>query len=285
MLTIGLPFYNAEKTLDWAIRSIANQTYGDFECLLINDGSTDASLKIAWRHAAVDARFKVIDDGANKGLVFRLNQVASLASGEWIVRMDSDDIMHPDRLLKQVELLRKNPAPDLVVCDVVIIDINNEPVSIRRHDKAGIESAKTFLKHGGLIHPTVIMAKKWLLANPYDSTFPRAEDRELWCRKLQTLKVGFVREPLFFYRLAGQVRLNAYLLSYVTERKVLLLHGPSLVGKFTTRLLWLRSWAKTCVLRFMAVFGLEQRIARPGRVLSPEDYAHYSALIKQAVAK
>lgn len=283
MLTVGIPFYNSERTLAWAIQSVRNQSFTEFECLLVDDGSTDGSLSIARQFAFLDKRFMVIRDGLNSGLVARLNQIAELASGDWIVRMDSDDIMHPDRLMKQSAYARKNPDIDMLACDSVIIDAVNNPVGLRRHGVLDITAAEIFLKYGGVIHPTVMYRRQWILANPYDDQYPRAEDRELFVRTLAAAKMGCVREPLLFYRAAGNVRAAAYLLTYASERKVLLLHGPRLLGYPRAWSLWTRSWMKTLALNAMTLCGCEQRLAKTGGSLSPSEREAWSSAIRRAI--
>ena len=104
LVYVGIPFYNAEKYLDYAIRSVLNQTYTNWKMTLIDDGSTDSSLALARKYTS-DTRVKVISDGRNKGLVYRLNELVKLSDCKYFVRMDADDIMHPQRLEKQLRYL------------------------------------------------------------------------------------------------------------------------------------------------------------------------------------
>ena len=106
LVYVGIPFYNAEKYLDYAIRSVLNQTYTNWKMTLIDDGSTDSSLALARKYTS-DTRVKVISDGRNKGLVYRLNELVKLSDCKYFVRMDADDIMHPQRLEKQLRYLEE----------------------------------------------------------------------------------------------------------------------------------------------------------------------------------
>ena len=107
LVSIVIPFYNNETTLLDAVKSVFCQTYKNWELILLNDGSTDKSLEIA--NNINDNRVKVISDGVNRGLVYRLNQSPSLVNGQFIARMDGDDMMHPQRLEKQMNLFFLNP--------------------------------------------------------------------------------------------------------------------------------------------------------------------------------
>ena len=99
-ITIGIPFYNAEVYLADAIRSIFAQTYQEWELILVDDGSTDSSLEIA--RSVKDSRVRVIADGVNRRLPYRLNQITAEAKYDLIGRMDADDIISPVRFEKQL---------------------------------------------------------------------------------------------------------------------------------------------------------------------------------------
>lgn len=188
-VTIGIPIYNSEKYLRDAVQSVLNQTYTDFELILLNDGSTDNSLDIIKDFEKNDPRVRVIDDGENKGLIFRLNQLIDLAEGKYFVRMDADDIMFPDRVEKQLECLESNQTIDLVHAYAVSINSKSEIIGIKnRHDNYS------------LIHPTVMAKKTFFLNNKYEEGFFQMEDLELWYRTKNAFNFQCLKEPLLFYR-------------------------------------------------------------------------------------
>ena len=217
-VTIGLPFYNCEKTLADALRSIFAQTDPDWELLLVDDGSTDASLGIARR--VRDPRVVVISDGVNRGLPCRLNQIAALSRRSFLVRMDGDDLMHPERLHRQREFLLRNPGVDAVGSAAFVISTGNE-VTGRRGDAPFDPSPQAVLEHGLFIHPTVMGRRDWFRAHPYDPRFVRAEDRELWCRAAGQATFARLDDALLFYREPVQVNLGNYLQSCATDRRII----------------------------------------------------------------
>lgn len=101
MITIGIPFYNAEAYLADAIKSVLAQTFKEWELILVDDGSSDNSLKIAKEFEKKDSRIRVISDGLNKKLPARLNQIINKARFNIIARMDADDLMDIERSEKQ----------------------------------------------------------------------------------------------------------------------------------------------------------------------------------------
>ena len=112
-LTVLLSVHNAGEYLRDAVQSILNQTFTDFEFLIINDGSTDDSLLVLNEFAQRDPRIRIVSR-ANRGLTKTLNEGITLARGEFLARMDGDDVAMPDRLQKQVEYLQNNPECELV---------------------------------------------------------------------------------------------------------------------------------------------------------------------------
>ena len=102
-ISIGIPFFNAERFLLDSIRSVFAQTHQDWELILVDDGSTDRSLEIA--QSIADPRVSVYSDGKNKKLAARLNQIHTLAKFDFIARMDADDLMATDRIRRQLTFL------------------------------------------------------------------------------------------------------------------------------------------------------------------------------------
>ena len=120
LVTVGLPMYNPGRFLDLAVRSVFAQTYDNWELIILDDGSTDGSLELARRIR--DPRVNVFSDGKNRGLPYRLNQILDLASGQFIARMDADDLMHPERIERQGKHLLAYPEADAVTTGAILID-------------------------------------------------------------------------------------------------------------------------------------------------------------------
>src|SRR5690606_13478656 len=99
-VTMGMPVYNAEKFIKMAINSVLQQSHRNFELIITDDGSTDQSMDIV--ESFNDSRIVLIKDSNNKGISHRLNQQIDLAKGKYFLRMDSDDIMFPDRIEKEI---------------------------------------------------------------------------------------------------------------------------------------------------------------------------------------
>ncbi len=282
LVTIGLPFRNPGRWLEEAIRSIFVQTYQEWELLLVDDGSDDGSIERAAR--IKDSRVRLLYDGMHRGLVARLNQITQLASGEYLARMDADDLMHPERLQRQVAILEQQPEVDVVATAAIVLDITGEPVGyldFAQHATGPKGLLGTF-KWGAVIHPTITGRRHWFLAHPYDQRYPRAEDRELFVRTWEQVCIRHVSDPLYFYRFVGGVRLQAFLESYRSERKILLRYAPDRLGWRSTLGLYLRSLGKSVVLRGLAVLRQHQRpFVRKGVSLTIEQRSAVSQILAQ----
>jgi glycosyltransferase involved in cell wall biosynthesis len=207
LVTIGISYYNAEKYLRDAILSILNQSYSNWELILIDDGSTDNSLDIA--KTFNDSRIFVYSDGINRGLCYRLNQITNLAKGKYIARMDADDIMHRNRLSKQVNYLLLNPKVD--VLGTAYCTINESNHILRLSKTTQYPNIKKNIYSGEFMgHPTVMTTKDWYLDNPYDPKYVRVEDRELWIRTKDNSKYQNILEPLLFYRVETSNQFSKY---------------------------------------------------------------------------
>ena len=228
LITIGLSFYNDKSTLELAIKSVFAQTYQNWELILVDDGSTDGSLNIAKK--ITDKRVRLVTDGKNKGLIFRLNQIACLAKGKYLARMDADDLMHPARIEKQVEYLINNPDVDLVDTGAYSIYRNEIPKGKRGLSDINTD-AKYVIKHAMLLHASVVGKTSWFLKNRYDEEYVRAEDYELWCRTFKYSKFRRIKEPLYIVR-EGKINIKNYLKSSQTIRKIVKKYGPGILPFF-----------------------------------------------------
>jgi glycosyltransferase involved in cell wall biosynthesis len=276
-VTIGIPFLNARRYLPTAVRSVFAQTHADWELLLIDDGSTDGSVDVVRR--LDDPRVRLLVDGSNRGLCARLNQIAAMARGTYLARMDADDVMHPQRIERQVGLLRADPAIDLVDTATFTVDDDLTPLGIRG-DRPLDPRPEVVLRYGLLLHPTVMGRSEWFRANPYDPAFVRAEDRELWIRTCAAARCARLDEPLFFYREDPSGNLRNYLRTERTVREILRRYGPPLIGVRRTRLLVVRSRLKCMAYRFGTRLGLQDRlISRRNRRLEAAEVREASRVL------
>jgi glycosyltransferase involved in cell wall biosynthesis len=161
---------------------------------------------------------RIISDEKNKGLIFRLNQIASLAKGKYLARMDADDLMQPTRIEKQVEFLENNPDVDLVDTGAYSIYRNEVPKGKRGLNDINTD-AKQVIKRAMLLHASVAGKTNWFINNPYNEEYVRAEDYELWCRTFKYSKFGRIKEPLYIVR-EGKINIKNYLKSSQTIRKI-----------------------------------------------------------------
>lgn len=220
-ISIGIPFYNAEIYLADAIKSVLKQSYENWELILVNDGSKDNSLDIANKYAELDSRIRVINDGKNKKLPARLNQLVLESSGYYIARMDADDIMHHERLERQFKFLEENQNYDLVSTGLLSIDNNNKVKGFRGVDCLYDDFSHINLSYP-ITHPSVMARKSWYERNHYSEEFPRAEDFELWTRAIANndFKMAVLPDLLLFYREEGNLNIGKIVNSYKDILKI-----------------------------------------------------------------
>lgn len=215
MITIGIPFYNSEAYLESAIQSVLYQTCENWELVLIDDGSEDNSKFIAEKFQNLDSRIRLISDGYNKKLPSRLNQLILESNGDFIARMDADDIMHPERLEKQLDFLENNKNFDLVSSGLISINNFNQVKGYRCVSDLYSDFNVPKLSYP-IVHPSVMARKAWYLRNQYSEKYPRAEDFELWTRSIinNDFKMAVLPELLLFYREEGNLSIDKMINSY-----------------------------------------------------------------------
>jgi glycosyltransferase involved in cell wall biosynthesis len=198
LISVLMPFYNAQQTIEAAVQSILQQTYQNWELLLLDDGSTDKSRSLV--ESFGDPRLVIWSDGKQKGLAPRLNECVARAGGQFIARMDSDDISYPDRLAAQVGFLESHAGVDLVGCSVVVFGDDGAPLGKRvvpeTHDRIVQNPSAGF----GLAHPTWLARAAWFKHNHYDPQALRYEDFELLHRTYQNSQFANLPDLLFGYR-------------------------------------------------------------------------------------
>jgi len=280
-VTIGIPFFNNARTLAAAIRSVFAQTFQDWELILVDDGSTDGSWEIA---AAVrDPRVSIYRDGRNRGLAYRLNQIARLAHGEYLARMDADDLMHPKRLAEQVAFLDAHPEVDVVDTAMYSMDEQGRVLSVRGLEKFRPTKAAA-LKSKLLHHATILGRTSWFRRNLYDVTLARSQDHELWCRTFRTSVFGHISQPLYFCR-EGKIRLANYLGSQKANCCIIRKYGPDLMGRLATQQQLIASLIKSAAYGILTPLGLSRLlVAMRNRRLTPEEKAAGEQALRQIAA-
>jgi len=201
LVSIGMPVRNCERTLAFAIRSILWQTYSNWELLLIDDGSSDATLRIARSFA--DVRIKIWADGTPRGLPDRLNQAIELAQGEYFARMDGDDVAYPERIERQVNYLQQHPDIDLVGAWVIVFGSDGTPLGKRVSPETYTAICARPFAGFPIAHPTYMGRLEWFRRYRYRNEAIRCEDQDLLLRSYRFSRFANVPEILLGYREEG----------------------------------------------------------------------------------
>jgi hypothetical protein len=193
--------YNGERFLSEAIQSVLNQSFSDFEFIIINDGSTDGTLSILESHD--DARIVLVSNQANIGLSSSLNKGLALAQGEYVARMDADDVALPHRFEKQVAFLDAHPEVGILGSPCQLINIHGREQGLYRAPPSDLEIRWRSLIANPFWHPTVMIRGHILAENGlnYDQALQTSQDYDLWIRMLNHTRGANLGEPLIQYRL------------------------------------------------------------------------------------
>lgn len=196
-ITVLMPVYNGERHLKEAIESILNQTFKDFEFLIINDGSTDNSEQIILSY--FDPRIRLINQD-NQGLSNTLNKGIRLSNGEFVARMDQDDISLNNRLEEQVKFMDANS--DIGICGTYAIIINEKGNNIGRavYPSKHEDIRAQLLFSSSIVHPSVIFRKNIFINNNLEYLNGKSEDYDLWLRAENITKFANIDKFLFKYR-------------------------------------------------------------------------------------
>jgi len=287
--SIGIPFLNNRATLALAIRSVFAQTSSDWELLLLDDGSTDGSLDIA--NAVRDSRVRVLTDGVNRGLPARLNELARESASSVVVRMDADDAMVPGRVEMQLAALEAHPDTQVVGGLSYLMNDNEQVYGLHVGPDLEPDPGLFLRLRGGFpfAHPTIAVRRRWFLDNPYDESFRKGQEKELFCRTYSPDTFHKLGVPVLFYREGGRTRLASYVETRRNDRRLLRMYGRSLLGRRRTAAAFGLTIAKESVYyaadRLNAIGALDERIARR-RAVKPtgEAIAHAQAMLAQIQA-
>jgi glycosyltransferase involved in cell wall biosynthesis len=198
-VSVLMPMFNSEKYIGMAVESILNQTFKDFELIILNDGSTDNSKKIVESYS--DSRIILIENTQNQGLARTRNRLISEAKGAFLAWLDSDDIALPQRLQIQVDFLEKNPNHALVASWARIIGSNNLPTGnfVKSYiPNTDLSALLLFVNY--IVQSSVMLRRNLLPDEHYNLDSPPTEDYELWVRIAKKHPIAILNDILVDYR-------------------------------------------------------------------------------------
>ena len=220
MISIVMGVYNAQDTLRAAINSIIAQTFTDWEMIIVDDGSTDNTYKILDEFSNNHSKILIVKNSKNMGLPYCLNKGIGMSKGEFIARMDADDISYPDRLKTQLSYMKENEHVDVLGCsakmlnhDLSIVKMVNMP---RYHD----DCLRYIAKSTPFIHPSVLIRKRFFNKNGlYNSKLKKAQDYDLWARGIKSSCYENIPVVLLEYSLATKKTMSTIIREIVVRTK------------------------------------------------------------------
>jgi glycosyltransferase involved in cell wall biosynthesis len=219
LVTVMISFYNCEKTLLDAVKSIFAQTFQNWELILLDGGSSDKSLEIA--RSINDPRVRVIGNGSYHTHPAALNLLIDMARGKYIANMDGDDFCSPKRLEKQLESFEKDKNLDVVGTGIIYVDDNNVPLGKRIPPSSHLDICKEPYRTFWLCHGSVMAKRCWYLQNKYDESAVKVEDYDLWLRSHENSRFSNVCEGLYYYKCETSFSQRKLFISRINSIKIL----------------------------------------------------------------
>ena len=227
LISVVMSVFNGEKFLAEAIESILNQSFRDFEFIIVDDGSTDGSGRIVDSYAEMDRRVRVYHQ-PNRGLADASNHGCRLARGKYIARMDADDVAFSDRLLWQVDFMEQHPEVGAVGGSVDFIDVQGRRFRTFRYPLTNEEiRCSLYRVEGNLCHPAALIRKSAFLATAgYRRLFRDAADYDLWLQIAERSKLANLDRVVLGYRIhpdqASTRKVKELCLSVLGARRIAL---------------------------------------------------------------
>lgn len=238
-----MPVYNTGYYLSQAIESILGQTYQDFEFIIIDDASTDMSWKILAKYAKRNKKIKLFRNSKNYGISVTARKAILKTKGDFIARMDADDIALPSRLERQISYLKSHKKTVAIGGNCILIDRNGDAIGVKTFPSKFDEIYRYIFEFVPLQQPTLMIAKKRLPKNfqYYIDGMNTAEEVELIFKLFLYGKVENLKDYVLMYRLHEKntslidVRKTFILTLYARIRAVIKYgYKPSLAGVITT---------------------------------------------------
>ena len=271
-VTVVVSFKDNAATLPDTVRSVLAQTHEDWLLLLLDDGSTDGGADLV--AGISDPRVRLLRRRDNLGTPVRLNELTDLVVTPFLARMDADDLMHPERLARSLQVLTSRPDVSFVAGHAVSIDRAGCPSGLR--SSAVAPTVREHFHHAPFVHATVTGRTDWFRHHRYDPAYRRCQDQELWVRTIGQRNHVTLDAVLLYLREAGTVPASKYATSMRGTRRVLRQHGPGSIGTTATVALLAQTAVKEMTYRAAEAAGAVDRLVgrRAGGLAEVELRAH-----------
>ena len=289
-VTVVMPVYNVQSFLSEAVDSVLQQTFTDFELIIVDDGSTDASYPICQILSMHDNRIIVLRQ-KNRGLAGARNTGILASEGRYIAFLDSDDVWHEDKLMQHVALLDENPKVGVSYCPSVFIDNDSQSIGLFQTPKLNNISAKDVLLRNPIGNGSVPVIRRETLeqvafkdtngrTNYFDESLRQSEDIECWVRIITTTSWQFkgISKALTYYRVNNSglsANINQQFKSWLTAQEIMTAYAPKLIKQYGTL-------AKAYQFRYLARRAVRSRDTKGAVFMSIKSlWAEPSILIKE----
>ena len=204
LVSVVMPAYNSEKYISEAIESILNQTFKDFEFIIINDASTDGTMNIIKKYAELDDRIIVLNNEKNMNIAESRNSGVRIASGRYVVTMDSDDIASLDRLYNQYEFLESNKDIAISIGNINVMNGSGVSQYTRMYPLTDRDIRSKVYRFNPFPNPTIMCRREvYMKTGNYDNFYVPIDDFDFWLRAGTFFKFGNCNKIVLDYRVAS----------------------------------------------------------------------------------
>lgn len=198
LVSVVMGVYNGEKYIREAVQSVLDQTYGNFEFIIVNDASTDGTVAILEKFK--DERIRILHNKENKRLAYSLNKGIKEAKGKYILRMDADDICMPDRFANQIAFMEKNPRVGVSFGRCMSFSERKILNLLDTNEASAEYIAANMIFFNTVYHPSVIIRSEIFKTMEYNEQYTVSEDVELWLRVTKEYEIVRTKDLTLLYR-------------------------------------------------------------------------------------
>lgn len=212
LISVIMPAHNAQKYISGAIESVLNQTFKNFELIIIDDFSTDKTLDIIKAFSKKDHRIKIVNNDKRLNIAASLNKGISKAQSNIIARMDTDDIAFSNRLELQYKLVESSKNIAAVGANIMLIDSEGKEIGARRYPHLSKDLKSCLFRYSPFAHPVVVFRKNMFEeVGKYNPKYSPTEDLDLWFRLGRKYEFESIPQTLLKYRLDEKSSSHKYL--------------------------------------------------------------------------